>query len=102
MINEYVSLNTETSYINSRWVVVFATLGSSMSNSYVWLKRVTFGWDTKDNLQIYADGLNGKIPVNYTGKVGTIGEYTVAKLADVTAFTRGHDLPFNTANIPIG
>jgi len=116
MINEIVKLNNDTNYIHTKWTVVHAQIGSTLANSQVWIKCVSHGCDTEVNLTAFKLTSDGYKPVledgrqmkqdPYTGVdksgiVGTIGEYRIVTLDQISAYSRGGKIDF-TSNILIG
>jgi len=115
--NEFVKLINDTNYIHQKWAVIEVTVGSSLSNSKAWLKAVSFGWDTKENLTAFKLTSDGYKPaygddghpekqdeyliVDKSGLVGRIGEYKVASLSELETYYRGGKIDF-TPNIAIG
>jgi len=116
MINEIVKLNDDTNYIHIKWVVVHAQIGALLSNSYAWIRCMSYGCDTEEHLTAFkwtSDGYKGVLedgrPVKqdpYTGVdkigiVGTLGEYKVVTLDQISAYSRGGKIDF-TPNILLG
>ena len=101
-IIEYVKLNSDTNYVAVKYRVMNAETGSSAAASYLWLKSVGYGFDTKENYDAYIDSIkmgtfNGVKPV---GIVGTMDEYVVSALSAVSYYKSNksnHSGPF-----PIG
>lgn len=116
MINEIVKLNNDTNYIHIKWVVVHAQIGSSLANSHAWIRCIAHGCDTETNLTAFKLTSDGYKPaledgrmvkqdsytgVNKTGIVGTINEYRVVTLDQISAYSRGGKIDF-TPNIALG
>jgi len=106
---EYVKLKSDSNYIHTKYAIMEVTVGSSLGASQVWLKCVSHGWDTEENLEGYKLTNDGYEPalvdgraikqnpytgVDKTGMQGTIGEYSIATLADVDPYNRGGKLTF--------
>jgi hypothetical protein len=100
-INERVSLVSDTSYIRSQWVVMSAQLGTSLATSYVWIKCISFGFDTQANSEAYSATLMDRPSSNPTGLVGTLGEYKVVKLTEVKPYSRGGRIDYSPM-FPLG
>lgn len=116
MINEIVKLNDDTNYIHVKWTVVHAQIGSTLANSYAWIRCMSHGCDTEENLLAFKLTSDGYKPVledgrqvkqdpytgvNKSGIVGTIGEYRVVALDKISAYSRGGKVDF-TPNIALG
>lgn len=116
MALEYIKLNSDTNYIHPKWIVIEATVGTSIPSTYLWIKCVSYGFDTQEHLEAFkltSDGYKGTLEngravkqdvytgVDKTGLVGTIGEYMVVKLSDISAYSRGGKIDF-VPNIDIG
>ena len=103
VIEEYVYLNSEAAnYIRSKFVVISSQLGSTLATSYVWIKRLTYGFDSQVNCAAYGDTLLGT-PAHFpiTGLTGTLGEYQVVNLAQITPFQRGGTIGYQPM-FPLG
>lgn len=113
---EHVKLNSDTNYIHVKWVIMEVSIGGTLGGSNAWIKCVSYGWDNADNLlafKLTSEGYkpaleNGKpvkqdpyTGVDTTGRQGTIGEYRVVSLSDISPYNRGGKIDF-TPNIPIG
>ncbi len=116
MINEIVKLNNDTNYIHTKWVVIHAQIGSSLANSQVWIKCIAHGCDTEENLAAFRLTSEGYKPaledgraikqdpytgVDKGGIVGTINEYRVVTLDQISAYSRGGKIDF-TPSIALG
>lgn len=116
MINEIVKLNNDTNYIHIKWVVVHAQIGSTLANSYAWIKCMAHGCDTEENLTAFkltSDGYKASLEdgravkqdpytgVDKDGIVGTVGEYRIVTLDQISAYSRGGKIDF-TPNIALG
>lgn len=113
---EFVKLNNDTNYIPVKWAIMEVNVGSSAANTQVWLKCISKGCDTKENLlafKLTSDGYQPTLgpdghpqkqteytPVDKSGIVGNIGEYQVTTLDSVTAYNRPN-IDF-TPNIELG
>lgn len=113
---EYVKLKSDTNYIHVKYAVMEVTVGTSLATSQIWLKCISYGWDTKENLEglkLTSEGYQATLVdgrpfkqdpytgVDKTGIQGTIGEYSVVTLADVDPYNRGGKLNF-VPNFNIG
>lgn len=113
---EHVKLTTDNNYIHVKWAVMEATIGNGLSSSYIWIKCVSYGFDSKENLlgfKLTGEGYKRELVdggpvkqdpytgVDKTGMVGTLGEYRVVNLTEVEPYNRGGKIDF-TPNIPIG
>lgn len=99
---EFVRLKNDTNYIPIKYQVVEVSVGSDATTTNLWLKQVSYGVDTEENLkkilneyyystqevrdldqprsEIQREGLN-----NLQGK---INQYTVASLDSVSSYSR--------------
>ncbi len=114
---EHVKLKSDSNYIHIKYAVMEVTVGSSLSNSYAWIKCISFGCDTEENLiafKLTSDGYQPVpdakgfpvkqtewLPVDKSGMVGTMGEWLIAPLSDLEQYNRGGKIDF-TSNIQLG
>lgn len=101
---EHVKLKSDSNYIPVRYVVMEVTVGSSLATSQAWIKCVSKGCDTEENLvahKLTKDGYQPVpdekghpvkqteyAPVSMAGFTDTIGEYQVISLGDVEPYNR--------------
>ena len=92
---EVVMLKTDTNVVPVKYAVVECTIGSTLANSFVWLKCIAYGMATKEDVVSY-----GREPDSSLLQ-GTPGEYTVTSLDKVSPYSRRTDvsIPFATVNI---
>jgi len=116
MINEIIKLNDDTNYIHIKWVVIHAQIGSTLNNSYAWIKCISHGCDTKEHLSSFkwtSDGYKAELEdgrpikqdpytgVDRTGIVGILHEYKVVALSEISPYNQGGKIDF-TPNILLG
>lgn len=89
MVTEYVMLNSEsTLWVPGKWATISATL-SANNVGFVWLKRISYGIETKENLDEYiimynnGDGVPDKTKLQ-----GVLGEYLIISINDISAHRR--------------
>lgn len=113
---EYVKLKSDTNYIPVKYAILEVTVGASLANSPIWLKCVSHGCDTEENLTAFkltgegyqaVPDANGNpvaqteyAPVDKSGIIGIIGEYQISNLDAVEAYNRP-SIKF-TPNIELG
>lgn len=114
--SEHVKLNNDSSYIPSKWEVVEATIGGTAGATNLWLKCISQGVDTKDNLkkimnEYYYRGpdFQNQFPGQTRSEVqrdaltaglqNTQGEYQVASLSDVSTYSRPNYEGYPPVNI---
>lgn len=113
---EHVKLKTDSNYIHIKYAVLEVTVGSTLAASQAWIKCISFGCDTKDNLELLkwsrdgyevdlVDGVRVKQDPyrgeDRSGMVGQPGEYQVVTLADIEPYSRGGKIDF-TPNFELG
>lgn len=91
---EQVKLITDTNYIPVKYVVMEVTLGSTLANSYVWLKQASYGVATEADLNSYYDSPKRSL------LVGTMSVYSITTLDKVVAYSR--NVSVKEVNVPIG
>lgn len=114
---ENVMLNSDTNYIHVKWAVMEVNIGGTLATSNAWIKCISYGCDTAENLLAFKLTSEGYKPtlnaaghpekqdvytsVDKSGLVGTIGEYQIVSLDSVSEYNRGGKIDF-TPNIPLG
>jgi hypothetical protein len=114
---EHVKLKSDSNYVHVKWAVMEVSVGGTLGASNAWIKCISYGCDTKENLlafKLTSDGYKPVLDSNghpqkqdvYTsvdksGLVGTLGEYQVVSLSDIEPYNRGGKIDF-TPNIPLG
>lgn len=98
MVNEFVMLVSEnTQYVQGRWVVLEATLSGPDAGSF-WLKRISHGVETEQDLVDYIASYNNNQGLPDISKLfGVLGEYKVVGFADITTYKRNSQ---KTADMP--
>lgn len=80
-------LKSDSNFVPVKYVVMEATVGAGSAN--LWLKVASYGMDTETNYDAYVNSIkdaswDGRPPA---GLQGTLGEYSVAALADVEQYS---------------
>ena len=83
---EVVMLKTDTNVVPVKYAVVECTIGSTLAASYVWLKCISYGMSTKEDIVSY-----GQEPDSSLLK-GIPGEYVVTSLDKVSPYSRRTDI----------
>ena len=106
MVTEYVLLSGESSqWVPGKWAVIQATL-TGAGSGFVWVKRVSHGVATEQDLTDYIASIrgSGNVRPDLTKLVGSLGEYQVVAIGDVSAYRRNQlrteDMP--PSNYPVG
>ena len=85
---EYVKFKNDTNFVPVRYFVIEVNVGSSDSNTHLWLKVAGYGMDTQEHYEEYVNAVrhsafDGGRP---DGLEGTMGNYEVANLSQVEAY----------------
>ena len=100
-IIEYVKLASDTNYVPVKYVVMDSLVGSAVGSSYLWLKCISYGMDTKVNFDQYVSDIDtGAISSSImpTGIQGTLHSYQIVTLANIESYfskQNNHAGPFN-------
>ena len=86
-IIEYVKLTSDANYIPVKYAVMEATVGSSISNSYVWLKCVGQGITTLTDFNGIKAAINEFKSPDKSKFVGTLGGYSVAAINVIVPYS---------------
>jgi len=82
---EFVQLTADGNYIPVKYAVIEATIGNSLAASYVWLKCIAYGIDTKQHFIDFKNNAeyNNIDPSNL---LGTLETYLIKPLTDVKTY----------------
>jgi hypothetical protein len=84
---EYIKLTNDNNYVPSKWAVIQASLTGSNSG-WFWVKRISYGITTEQNLNDYIDSLNSNTLPDKTKLDGVLGEYRIVGLNEITEYKR--------------
>lgn len=89
---EIVMLVADTNYVPVKYAVMEVTVGSSMANSYVWLKCISNGIAIEDDLSTLKEAVNSAKAPDLTLLKGVIGEYSTTTLDKIVEYPNSNSL----------
>lgn len=89
MVTEYVMLNSDsTKWVAGKWAVIAATL-TGANAGFTWIKRISYGVATEQDLTDYIDSYNNGDGLPDKSKLdGILSEYKVVAISDISAHKR--------------
>jgi hypothetical protein len=87
-IIEYVMKTADANYVPIKYRIVETSIGANAAGSYLWVKVVGYGMDSKINYDNYVNSIKDAsfTGVAPTGLQGTIDSYEVIALSTVKAY----------------
>lgn len=82
---EVVKLAADNNYVPVKYFVMEQTVGNAVATTYLWLKVISYGIDTKENYDAYIISLDTR--VDKSNFQGTLNEYSVVALTAVASYT---------------
>ncbi len=83
---EYVKLTADTNFIPVKYAVMEATVGSSLGNSYIWLKCIGQGVASQADLTALKTAIGKYEAYDKTKVIGTLGSYLVTSIDKITPY----------------
>ena len=83
---EVVKLTASTDYVPVKYFVMESIVGPAAASTYLWLKVISYGIDTKEHYDNYITSLNADAP-DKSNFQGTLNEYSVVALSEVSSYT---------------
>ena len=85
---EYVKLASDSgAFVAPKYAIIEATVGSTTSASFVWLKSVSYGFAVEDDYDTYLETIDNAGP-DKSKLTGALGVYSVASLDAVVPYSR--------------
>lgn len=96
---EVVMLSSDTNIVPVKYGVMECTVGSTIAATNLWLKCISYGVASQENLDSIANQMNF---YDKTLLVGTPGSYVVTTLNNVKPYNRRADVKIPQVNVQIG
>lgn len=97
---EYVKLVSDSSYIPVKYMIMEASIGSTLGGSYVWLLCVSNGIASKANLDTFIESVESPGAPDKSLLLGTVKTYSIETLATVAQYNA--PTSYEGASVTIG